>query len=399
MEQNEKLFTTAIHAGSLKHEQFGALSTPIYATSTFEFENAAQGGARFAGTESGYIYTRLGNPTTTVLEERVAALEGAESAVALGSGMGAVATVLWTVLKAGDHVIADKMLYGCTFALLNHGLTRFGVEVDFVDTSDLAQVKAALRPNTRVVYLETPANPTHKIVDLQAVAQLAHGTCPNALVIVDNTFASPVLQRPLELGCDVVLHSATKYLNGHGDVIAGMLAGSKELMGQCRMVGLKDMTGAVLGAFESYLIIRGLKTLPLRVERHCRNAQLVAEALEADPAVERVYYPGLASHPGRVIAEKQMHGGFGSVIAFEVKGGRAAGEKLCNSVKLCTLAVSLGDCETLIEHPASMTHSAYSAEELAASGMSEGMLRLSVGLEDPQDIIDDLRQAIAASQK
>ncbi len=386
--------TTAIHAGARKDIQYGALATPIYSTSTFEFDSAEQGGARFAGQEQGYIYSRLGNPTVAVLEEKLAALENAEAALAVSSGIGAVTTALWTALKAGDHVVADETLYGCTFAFLNHGISRFGVDVSFVDTSDLAAVKAALRPNTRVMYLETPANPNLKIVDLQALAALAHQHNPDLLVIVDNTFATPFLQRPLELGCDVALHSATKYLNGHGDVIAGMIAGKADFIAQCRSFGLKDMTGAVLGAFEAYLIIRGMKTLPLRVERHCQNAMTVAEFLQQHPAVERVYYPGLSAHPGHDVAVRQMHGGFGGILAFEVKGGFDAGKKVINSVQLAKVAVSLGDCETLIEHPASMTHSPYTPAERAAAGISEGLIRLAVGLENVEDIIADLKQAL-----
>ena len=386
--------TTAIHAGARKDTQYGALATPIYSTSTFEFDSAEQGGARFAGQEQGYIYSRLGNPTVAVLEEKLAALENAEAALAVSSGIGAVTTALWTALKAGDHVVADETLYGCTFAFLNHGISRFGVDVSFVDTSDLAAVKAALRPNTRVMYLETPANPNLKIVDLQALAALAHQHNPDLLVIVDNTFATPFLQRPLELGCDVALHSATKYLNGHGDVIAGMIAGKADFIAQCRSFGLKDMTGAVLGAFEAYLIIRGMKTLPLRVERHCQNAMTVAEFLQQHPAVERVYYPGLSAHPGHDVAVRQMHGGFGGILAFEVKGGFDAGKKVINSVELAKVAVSLGDCETLIEHPASMTHSPYTPAERAAAGISEGLIRLAVGLENVEDIIADLKQAL-----
>jgi len=386
--------TTAIHAGAKKDSLYGALATPIYSTSTFEFDSAEQGGARFAGEEQGYIYSRLGNPTVAVLEEKLAALENAEAALAVSSGMGAVTTIFWTLLKAGDHVVADETLYGCTFAFLNHGISRYGVEVTFVDTSDLDAVKAALRPNTRVLYLETPANPNLKIVDLKALAELAHAHSSEISVVVDNTFATPFLQRPLDLGCDVVLHSATKYLNGHGDVIAGMIAGKAEFISECRLFGLKDMTGAVLGAFEAYLIIRGMKTLPLRVERHCQNAMKVAEFLLGHPAVEKVYYPGLADHPNHEIAAKQMQGGFGGIVAFEVKGGFDAGKKVINSVEMAKVAVSLGDCETLIEHPASMTHSPYTPEERAAAGIPEGLVRLAVGLENVEDIIADLKQAL-----
>ena len=385
------LGTTAIHAGTLKN-LYGTLAMPIYQTSTFIFDSAEQGGRRFALEEAGYIYTRLGNPTTTVLENKIAALEEGEAGIAMSSGMGAISSTLWTVLKAGDHVVTDKTLYGCTFALMNHGLTKFGVEVTFVDTSNLDEVKKAMKENTRVVYLETPANPNLKIVDLEGVCKVAH-TNPNTLVIVDNTFATPYMQKPLKLGVDIVVHSATKYLNGHGDVIAGLVVTNKELADQIRFVGLKDMTGAVLGPQEAYYIIRGLKTFEIRMERHCKNARTIADFLNKHPKVEKVYYPGLESHPGYEIAKKQMKD-FGAMISFELKGGFEAGKTLLNNLKLCSLAVSLGDTETLIQHPASMTHSPYTKEEREAAGITDGLVRLSVGLENVEDIIADLEQGL-----
>ena len=385
------LGTTAIHAGTLKN-LYGTLAMPIYQTSTFIFDSAEQGGRRFALEEAGYIYTRLGNPTTTVLENKIAVLEEGEAGVAMSSGMGAISSTLWTVLKAGDHIVTDKTLYGCTFALMNHGLTKFGVEVTFVDTSNLDEVKKAMKENTRVVYLETPANPNLKIVDLEGVCKVAH-TNPNTLVIVDNTFATPYMQKPLKLGVDVVVHSATKYLNGHGDVIAGLVVTNKELADQIRFVGLKDMTGAVLGPQEAYYIIRGLKTFEIRMERHCKNARTIADFLNKHPKVEKVYYPGLESHPGYEIAKKQMKD-FGAMISFELKGGFEAGKTLLNNLKLCSLAVSLGDTETLIQHPASMTHSPYTKEEREAAGITDGLVRLSVGLENVEDIIADLEQGL-----
>ena len=385
------LGTTAIHAGTLKN-LYGTLAMPIYQTSTFIFDSAEQGGRRFALEEAGYIYTRLGNPTTTVLENKIAALEEGEAAVATSSGMGAISSTLWTVLKAGDHVVTDKTLYGCTFALMCHGLTRFGIEVTFVDTSNLDEVKNAMKTNTRVVYLETPANPNLKIVDLEALSKLAH-TNPNTLVIVDNTFATPYMQKPLKLGADIVVHSVTKYINGHGDVIAGLVITNKELADQIRFVGLKDMTGAVLGPQDAYYIIRGMKTFEIRMERHCKNAKKVVEFLNKHPKIERVYYPGLETHPGHEIAKKQMKD-FGAMISFELKGGFEAGKTLLNSLKLCSLAVSLGDTETLIQHPASMTHSPYTKEEREAAGITDGLVRLSVGLENVEDIIADLEQGL-----
>ena len=373
----------------MKDTQYGALTMPIYQTSTFEFDCCEQGGRRFAGEEKGYIYTRLGNPSISAVENKVALLEGGEACAAASSGMGAVSACLWSIAGAGKHILADETLYGCTFALLNHGMTRYGVEVTFVDTSDLEQVKANLKENTVCVYLETPANPNLKISDIQAVAELAHAYNPAIQVVCDNTFASPYLQRPLELGADVVIHSATKYLNGHGDVIAGFVVGTEAFINEVKMFGLKDMTGATLGPFEAFLIMRGLKTMEIRMERHCENAKKVAEYLVKQEKVERVYYPGLETHPGYEIAKKQMQD-FGAMISFEVKGGKEGGMKFVNSLSMIPIAVSLGDAETLVQHPASMTHSVYTEEELKAAGISAGLIRLSVGLENAEDIIADL---------
>ncbi|MBR4473197.1 MAG: methionine gamma-lyase [Oscillospiraceae bacterium] len=386
--------TKAIHAGNVKDTQYGALTTPIFQTSTFVFDSCEQGGRRFAGAEGGYIYTRLGNPTVSVLENKVAALEGGEACVAAASGMGAISSCLWTIAGAGKHILADGTLYGCTFALLSHGMSRYGVEVDFIDSSDLESVKAHLKPNTAAVYLETPANPNLKITDIAAVAEIAHAYNPDIKVVCDNTFASPALQNPLALGADVVVHSATKYLNGHGDVIAGFVVGKADFISEVRMFGLKDMTGAVMDPFAAFLILRGLKTMELRMKRHCESARIIAEYLAKHPAVEKVYYPGLKDHPGYEIAAKQMKD-FGGMISFEVKGGKDAGVKLVDSLKLITVAVSLGDAESLIEHPASMTHSTYTAEELKESGIAPGLIRLSVGLENTEDILADLEQALA----
>lgn len=381
-----------IHAGQDKNT-YGALATPIYQTSTFVFDSAEQGGRRFALEEEGYIYTRLGNPTTTVVEKKLAVLEGGEACVSFSSGIGAITSCLWTALKAGDHIVAGKTLYGCTFAFMNHGLTRFGVDVSFVDMRVSENVKKAIKPNTRVVYVETPANPNMYLADIKEIAKIAHDANPEILVVVDNTYMTPYLQKPLSLGADVVLHSATKYLNGHGDVIAGFVVGKKEFMDQVRFVGLKDMTGATIGPFESYLIGRGMKTLDIRMEKHCANAQKVAEFLESHPAVESIAFPGLKSFPQYDLAKKQMALP-GAMIAFTVKGGLESGKKLINAVRFATVAVSLGDAETLIQHPASMTHSPYTPEERAASDIAEGLVRISVGLEDAADIIADLKQAL-----
>jgi len=384
--------TKQIHVG--KHENSaGALTTPIYQTSTFEFASVEQGGRRFAGQEDGYIYTRLGNPTVTAVEEKVAALEGGEAALGTAAGMGAISSALWTSVVAGDEIVASDTLYGCTFALLNHGMTKFGVSVKFVDMANLENVKAALSEKTKVVYLETPCNPTLKVVDIAEVAKIAHDYNKDIRVIVDNTFASPYLQQPLKLGADTVVHSATKYINGHGDVIAGFVVGSAEFIGKVRMFGLKDMTGAVMSPFDAFLIARGLKTLDIRMEKHCANAMKVARFLHDHPAVDKVYYPGLEDFAGYEIAKKQMKLP-GGMMSIELKADRDKVAAALNKLQLCTIAVSLGDAETLVEHAASMTHSTYTKEELAASGISEGLVRISVGLEDAEDIIADLKAVL-----
>ena len=383
--------TRAVHAGYQKNE-FGALATPIYQTSTFIFDSAEQGGRRFAMEEGGYIYSRLGNPTCTQVEEKLANLENAEAAIITSSGMGAITSVIWTQIGGGDHIVAAKTLYGCTFAFLNHGITKFNVEIDFVDTSDVENVRKAMKPNTKLVYLESPANPNMNLTDIEEVSKIAHEV-EGCIVVVDNTYCTPYLQRPIDFGADVVVHSATKYLNGHGDVIAGFAVGKKEFIDQVRLFGVKDMTGASMSPFDAWLVNRGMKTLDLRMEKHCANAQIVAEFLEAHPAVEKISFPGLRSFPQYDLAKKQMKLP-GAMIAFELKGGFEAGKTLMNSLELCTLAVSLGDTETLIQHPASMTHSPYTPEERMEAGISEGLVRLSIGLECTDDIIADLKQAL-----
>lgn len=389
--KNKGFSTRAVHAGYRKNEM-GALATPIYQTSTFIFDNAQQGGRRFAGEEEGYIYSRLGNPTNSQVEDKIANLEGGEAAVSSASGMGAITSVIWSQVSSGDHIVAAKTLYGCTFAYLTHGLERFGVELTLVDMENPENVRKAMKENTKVVYLESPANPNMTIVDIGEVSRIAHEV-PDCMVVVDNTYCSPYIQRPLELGADVVVHSATKYLNGHGDVIAGFAVGSQEFIERVRFFGIKDMTGASLSPFDAYLINRGMKTLGIRMEKHCENAQKVAEFLEGHQAVEKVLYPGLESFPQYQLAKSQMSLP-GAMIAFTLKDGLHAGVDLMNSVKLCTLAVSLGDTETLIQHPASMTHSTYTEEERVKSGIEDGLVRLSVGLEDVEDIIEDLGTAL-----
>lgn len=392
-EQLKKLgfATKAIHGGH-QPNQFGALCDPIYQTSAFTFETAEQGGARFALEEDGYIYSRLGNPTNNLAEQKVALLEGAEACVSAASGIGAITSAIWVCVKQGDHIVSAKTLYGCTYAFLSHGLSRYGVEVTFVDTSDPENVRKAIRPNTKLVYLETPANPNLDITDIQTVADIVHEH-KDCRLMVDNTFSTPYINRPLEHGADIVVHSATKYLNGHGDVIAGFVAGKADYIKDVRLIGIKDLTGASLSPFDAFLISRGLKTLEIRMERHCSNAQIVAEFLERHPAVEKVLYPGLPSFPQYELAKRQMKLP-GAMIAFEVKGGIEGGKKLLNSLEMLVISVSLGDAETLIQHPASMTHSPYTPEERKASNISEGLVRISVGLENPEDIVADLKKAL-----
>lgn len=391
LQQNAGFATKAIHGGD-QSDQHGALVAPIYQSSAFSFETAEQGGRRFAHDEEGYIYTRLGNPTCTAVEEKIALLENGESAASTSSGMGAITSAIWVCVKQGDHIIASKTLYGCTFAFLSHGITRFGVEVSFVDTRNLKEVKEAMKENTRLIYFETPANPNMYIADIRGLSDIAkhHGNCK---VMVDNTFSSPFITRPLDYGADIVVHSATKYLNGHGDVIAGFVVGSKELIDEVKLVGIKDMTGACLSPFDAFLIARGLKTLEIRMERHCHNAQKIAEFLENHEGVESVLYPGLVSFPQYELAKKQMTLP-GGMISFEIKGGVDDGRKLLNSLKLIKISVSLGDAETLIQHPASMTHSTYSPEDLEKADIKEGLIRLSVGLENVEDILADLKQGL-----
>ncbi len=383
--------TDALHGSSMK-DAYGALVTPIYNSSTFIFDSTAQGAARFALEEAGYIYGRIGNPTCAALEETMAKLEGGEAALVTASGMGAITATIWTCISAGEEIVADKTLYGCTFEFFEHHLSRFGVKVHFIEMTDEAQLRAALNEKTRIVYLETPANPNLKITDIEKTAQIAHAYNPAIRVICDNTFCSPYLQKPLSLGADLVVHSATKYLNGHGDLLAGVVVGDLETITQIRLVGIKDMTGAVLAPNEAYLFHRGVQTLPVRMERHCASAMKIARYLEKNDKVEAVFYPGLESHPGHEIAKKQMRA-FGGMVSFIVKGGREKAAIVADSVKIATLAVSLGATQTLIEHPASMTHSPYSEEELEAAGIPAGLIRLSVGLEDPDDLIRDLQQA------
>lgn len=389
--------TNIIHVGKHGMNPYGALNLPIFQTSTFEFENTAQGAARFAGKEEGYIYSRLGSPSTTLIEEKIAYLEGAEDACAFSSGMGAISGSTTTFLKAGDRLVADTALYGCTFALFQHKLPDFNIDVEFVDFRDLKAVKKALEKKTAMTYCETIANPTMKVSDISEIAKMAHAANKDCIVVVDNTFATGLFCKPLSLGADIVVHSATKYLNGHGDIIAGFSASSAKFMQKIKLVGLKDITGSVLGPQEAFLLNRGLKTLAIRMEKHASNAQKVAEALAKDSRLKNVAYPGLKTHVDAAVIAKELKG-YGGMIAFETETPAIA-EKMMNSVQLCTLAVSLGDAETLVEHPGSMTHSTYNDAEMKKAGFSKSLVRVSVGLEDADDIIWDLMQALDAATK
>jgi methionine-gamma-lyase len=383
--------TRAIHHGYDPLDHGGSLVPPVHMTSTFVFDRAETGGAIFAGEAPGHVYSRISNPTLDLLEQRMAALEGAEAGLATASGIGAITATLWTLVKPGDEIIVDQTLYGCTFSFLHHGLARFGVTITHCDLTNPDALAAAIGPKTRLVYFETPANPNMRLIDIAAITAIAHKH--GALSLVDNTYATPVLTRPIALGADLVVHSATKYLGGHGDLVGGLVVGPQDVIDQIRLYGVKDMTGAVMAPMTAMLILRGLKTLEIRMERHCRSAQTVAEALAAHPAVASVLYPGLPDFPQAALAQQQMAAP-GGMIALELQGGLQAGTRLINALKLIHCAVSLGDAETLIQHPASMTHSPYTAEERARHGISDGLVRLSVGLEDENDIMADLMQSL-----
>ncbi|MGW7675869.1 methionine gamma-lyase [Shewanella sp. S23-S33] len=385
-----KAATQVIHGGH-EREAFGTLVTPLYQSATFVFESAQQGGERFAGNEPGYIYTRLGNPTTAELERKMAILEGAEAAAATASGMGAVSAALLANLQMGDHLVASNAVYGCTYALMTTQFARFGIEVSLVDFSSEAEIEAAIKSNTKVIFCETPVNPHLQVFDLAAIANIAKRH--QLVSIVDNTFMTPLLQRPLDFGIDLVVHSATKYLNGHGDVIAGIVCGSEEQLHKVKYEILKDI-GAVISPHDAWLILRGLKTLDVRLQRHCDSAQRVAEFLAEHPSITRVYYPGLKSHQGHKFIGQQMKRA-GGVIAFELAANLEEAMAFVGYLKLFSIAVSLGDAESLIQHPASMTHSPYTPEARAAAGIGDNLLRISIGLEDCDDIIADLNQALA----
>ncbi|HSJ14788.1 MAG TPA: PLP-dependent aspartate aminotransferase family protein [Longimicrobiales bacterium] len=385
--------TTCIHAGvEADPALFGSVAPPLFQTSTFAFRSAEQGAARFAGEEAGYTYTRLGNPTTAMLETSIAALEEGSSALATATGMAAVSTVFFALLSAGDHVVCGNSIYGPSRMVLERDFTRFGVQVTIVDTTDLEQVRAAMTPRTRLLYIESPANPTLAITDLAAAARIAHDA--GALLVVDNTFMSPILQKPFRFGADIVLHSVTKFLNGHSDVVGGVLVFRDDALMQ-RVRKVLQYLGGTMDPHQAWLVLRGIKTLAMRVRSAQQNAGAVAALLAEHPAAQMVAYPGNPDHPQAELIARQMAGP-GSLISFELKGGIAAGRRLLASVRLPALAVSLGGVESLIQHPASMTHAGVAPAERLAAGITDGLVRLSVGCEDCDDLVEDMRQALDA---
>jgi methionine-gamma-lyase len=373
------------------HDHYGSATVPIYQTSTFAFESAQDGADCFAGVKPGYMYTRIGNPTVKALERQIALLEHACDSVAVASGMAAVSTVYLGLLNAGDHVVSSSAVYGASRVLMEQHMSRFGVESTYVNTANLDEVKAAMRPNTKMLYVETPANPTMEISDIAACAEIAHKA--GALLVVDNTFCSPYLSNPIDLGADVVLHSITKFINGHADIVGGVVA-AKEAEVYAKLRNAMVNFGGNMDPHQAYLVIRGLKTLGIRIDRAQENAIKVAEFLSTCPQVEWVKYPGLANHPQYDLAKKQMKGP-GTMISFSLKGGLEAGRTLMDNVKMAILAVSLGGVETLIQHPASMTHSKVPKQARESAGITDGLVRFSVGIENVEDIINDLKQAMA----
>jgi methionine-gamma-lyase len=387
--------TIVIHEGYDDREHQGSLAVPLYQTSTFSFETAVQGENRFSGAEEGNIYSRLGNPTVRVLEERMKALENGKGALAFGSGMAAVSTVLVHLTKSGDHILCSRGIYGCTFGLLGMLNQKYNITHDFSQMGTEEEIERAIKPETVCIYIETPINPTMELVDLNAVVKVAkrHGL----RVVVDNTFSSPYLQTPLDIGADFVLHSATKYINGHGDVIAGLLVGAdKEEMESIRMSVQKDF-GGIISPFDAWLLIRGLKTLSVRMERHTSNAEKMIAYLKGQKFVEEIYYPFDKDNSQYEIAKRQMRAG-GGLISFTIKGGKEGAQLFMDSLSLVKIAVSLGDAETLIQHPATMTHSVIPEAERLQMGITDSLLRLSVGLEHAEDLIADFKAAFAVME-
>ena len=385
-----KFNTKAIHYGAVHDKQMGSHVTPIYQTSTFVFEDCAQGGDRFAGRDSGYKYTRLGNPNTDEIAIRMAALDETDAGLYTSTGMSAVSTVLLGLMKSGDHFISSDCIYGGTVALINKVITNYGIDFDTIKINNYELFRKSFEKNTKLVYIETPANPTMELIDIRKVAEITHEH--GAILVVDNTFMTPYLQKPIVLGADVAIYSVTKYINGHGDVVGGIITGKKEYVNIIKNPYLLNL-GGTGSPFDSWLVMRGLKTLGIRMDRHCANAMIVAKYLETHPMVKIVHYPGLESFPQYELAKEQMEG-FGGMIAFELKGGFEAAEKLLNNLEIISLAVSLGGVDTLIQHPASMTHAGVPKEERLIGGITDGLVRISVGIEDVEDILDDIKQAL-----
>jgi len=390
MKKKHSGFNSALVHGEGFKDPHGSVIMPIYQTSTFAFESAEQGARRFSGESDGYIYTRIDNPTTLDLEKTIAMLEHGHDGIATSSGMAAINTVYMTYLGAGRHIVSHNAVYGPARGIMEGTYTRFGVESTYIDTTNLEQVKKAIRPNTSLIYLESPANPTIGISDIPAICEIAHKH--NIPVCVDNTFCSPYLQNPLDMGADIVLHSLTKFINGHADIIGGMIV-AKDPVEYKKLRTMMVNLGCNMDPHQAFLTRRGLKTLALRIDRAQENAMKVAEYLEKHPKVDWVLYPGLKSHPHYELGKKLMRGP-GAMISFGPKGGLEAGRKLMNAVQFCVLAVSLGGIETLIQHPASMTHSKLSPEARKQGGITDELVRLSVGIEEAEDIIADLDQAL-----
>ena len=385
------LHTTAIHAGESPDAETGALVPPLHLATTYHLGTAENGAAIFAGEKEAFVYTRWGNPTVSAFERRAASLEQGDAALATASGMAAISTAVFAVVKAGDHIVSARAIYPSTVHLMSQQLGSLGISTTFVDATDTEQIRAAIRPETKLIYLETPGNPLLALCDLAAVAAIAKEA--GITTICDNTFATPINQRPLSLGIDVVVHSATKYFCGHGDAVGGLIVGRKAFIQTCLTEPLRYF-GGIMAPFNAYLMTRGTQTMPLRVERHNANAMGLAAWLERHPAVSWVRYPGLPSHPQHDLARRQMPGGFGGMLCFEVRGGLDAGRRLLNAVQVCALAVSLGDTRTLITHAASTTHSVVSREARLSQGVTDGLVRLSVGLEDLDDLIADLQAGL-----
>lgn len=391
MNHDQAGFTTKlIHAGGIA-DQFGSATVPIYQTSTFSFASADEGARCFAGESDGYIYTRIGNPTINALERQLAILENGYGGIAVSSGMAAATTIYLGLMSQGDHIVSTDAIYGPARGVMEKQFTRFGFESTYINTTDVETIKKAIRPNTKILYIETPANPTMDITDLAACSKIAkeHGL----ILVVDNTFCSPYLQNPLDLGADIVFHSMTKFINGHADIVAGIII-TKEKPLYDKLRNMMILLGCNMDPHQAYMVIRGLKTLSIRIDKAQENAQKVAEFLETHPQVAWIKYPGLTSHPQYEMARKQMEGP-GSMISFGLKGGYHAAKKMLDNVHLALLAVSLGGVETLIQHPASMTHSKVSVEDKKDSGITDDLIRLAVGIEDATDIIADLEKALA----